>query len=368
MPADLLQLDTPCLVVDRAKVAANAARLTAHLDRLGVPLRLHVKTAKSLAVADLVLGGRKSPITVSTLKEAEQFFDGGYRDILYAVGFAPGKLARARALAERGANLVLVTDSLATARAITGFPVLIEIDTDGHRAGLEPDAPELIPLARALRDSGCTVGGVMTHAGESYNCRSAAALAAMAEQERAGAVRAAQRLRDAGIDAPIVSVGSTPTAHSAQTLEGATEVRAGVFVFFDLVMAGIGVCRPEDIALSVLTTVIGHRSDRGWTLVDAGWMALSRDRGTARQAVDQGYGLVCDLDGRPIPDLIVIDAHQEHGIVAHRSGGTAPDLPVGTRLRILPNHACATGGQHAGYSVTASGREVTASWARFGGW
>ena len=368
MPADLSRLDTPCLVVDRTKVAANAARLAAHLDRLGVPLRLHVKTAKSLAAAELVLGGRRSPITVSTLREAEQFFDGGYRDILYAVGFAPGKLARARSLAERGANLVLVTDSLDTARAITGFPVLIEIDTDDHRAGLKPDAPELVPLAGALRDSGCSVAGVMTHAGASYDCRSAEALAAIAEQERAGAVRAADRLRDAGFDAPVVSVGSTPTAHFARTLDGVTEVRAGVFVFFDLVMAGIGVCRLEDIALSVLATVIGHRRDRGWILVDAGWMALSRDRGTAKQPVDQGYGVVCDLDGRPIPDLIVVDAHQEHGIIAHRSGGKAPDLPVGTRLRILPNHACATGGQHAGYSVTDSGREVAARWTRFAGW
>jgi len=368
MPADLERLDTPCLVVDRARLAANAARLAARLDRLGVPLRLHVKTAKSLPVADLVLGGKKAPITVSTLKEAEQFFDGGYRDILYAVGFAPGKLARARALADRGANLVLVTDSLATARAVPGFPVLIEIDTDGHRAGLAPDAPELVPLARALRDSGCTVAGVMTHAGASYDCRGAEALAAMAEQERAGAVRAAARLREAGFDAPIVSVGSTPTAHFARSLDGVTEVRAGVFVFFDLVMAGIGVCAVEDIALSVLTTVIGHRPDRGWVLVDAGWMALSRDRGTARQAVDQGYGVVCDLDGRPIPGLIVADAHQEHGIVARRDGGAAPDLPVGTRLRILPNHACATGGQHAAYAVTGPGREVTARWARFAGW
>ena len=97
-------------------------------------------------------------------------------------------------------------------------------------------------------------------------------------------------------------------------------------------------------------------------------MALSRDRGTAKQPLDQGYGLVCDLDGRPIPDLIVVDTHQEHGVIAHRSGGKAPALPVGTRLRILPNHACATGAQHEGYNVTESGREVTASWARFGGW
>ena len=149
----------------------------------------------------------------------------------------------------------------------------------------------------------------------------------------------------------MVSVGSTPTAHFAEKLDGVTEVRAGVFVFFDLVMAGIGVCRVEDIALSVLATVNGHRADKGWTLIDAGWMAMSRDRGTAKQPLDQGYGLVCDLDGRPIPDLIVVDTHQEHGVIAHRSGGKAPALPVGTRLRILPNHACATGAQHEGYNV-----------------
>src|SRR5690348_13334610 len=123
---NLSRLDTPCLLVDRDKVEANAARLKAHLKKLGVPLRLHVKTAKSLEAVALVLDNKKDPITVSTLKEAEQFFDGGYRDILYAVGFAPGKLERARALQKRGCNLTLLTDSLDAARAITGFPVAIE--------------------------------------------------------------------------------------------------------------------------------------------------------------------------------------------------------------------------------------------------
>ncbi len=364
----LSQLDTPCLVVDRAKVAANAARLRKRLDALGVPLRLHVKTPKSPPAIDLTLGGRKAPITVSTLKEAEQFFDAGYADILYAVGFTPAKMARAKALAARGARLTVVTDNVEAARAISGLPVLIEIDTDGDRAGLAPDSPELLPVARALRDSGCAVAGVMTHAGASYDCRSAEAIRAMAEKERSGAVHAAQRLREAGFEAPVVSVGSTPTAHFAARLDGVTEVRAGVFVFFDLVMAGIGVCRPEDIALSVLTTVNGHRADRGWTLVDAGWMALSRDRGTAKQPVDQGYGVVCDVEGRVIPDLIVTATHQEHGVIAQRGGGKAPHLPVGTRLRILPNHACATGAQHAGYHVVDGGTAVGAFWERFSGW
>ena len=365
---DLAQLDTPCLVLDRAKVARNAGRLQERLAAFGVPLRLHVKTPKSPAVVNLVLAGRKAPITVSTLKEAEQFFEAGHADILYAVGFSPAKLERARALAARGARLTLITDSMETARALSGFPVLLEIDTDGDRAGLEPDSPQLVPLARQLRDSGCIVAGVMTHAGGSYGSRSLDAIRAMAEQERSGAVLAARRLREAGFEAPVVSVGSTPTAHYAETLDGVTEVRAGVFVFFDLVMAGIGVCCPDDIALSVLTTVNGHRPDKGWILVDAGWMALSRDRGTAKQAIDQGYGVVCDVEGHPIAGLIVRDTHQEHGVIVHRDGAALPDLPVGTRLRILPNHACATGAQHAGYHVVDGGRSVTAYWERFSGW
>jgi D-serine deaminase-like pyridoxal phosphate-dependent protein len=169
----------------------------------------------------------------------------------------------------------------------------------------------------------------------------------------------------------VVSVGSTPTAHSATDLTGVTEVRAGVFVFFDLVMAGIGVCQVEDIAVSVLATVIGHQREKGWILVDAGWMAMSQDRGTRRQAVDQGYGLVCNTAGIPYADLIVADANQEHGIITVRpgSGGVLPDLAIGDRVRILPNHACATAAQHPCYHVVhGSSEKVEAEWLRFGGW
>jgi D-serine deaminase-like pyridoxal phosphate-dependent protein len=149
-----------------------------------------------------------------------------------------------------------------------------------------------------------------------------------------------------------------------------TEVRAGVYVFMDLVMAALGVCTPDDIALSVLTAVVGRRADQGWTLVDAGWMALSRDRGAAGEFIDQGYGLVCDAAGRVLDDYIVIAVNQEHGIVAHRSGDPARalDLPVGSLLRVLPNHACATAAQHEAYQVLAHDGSVQARWQRFGGW
>src|SRR3546814_18272413 len=107
----------------------------------------------------------------------------------------------------------------------------------------------------------------------------------MAGQGRAGAGRGAQRRRAAGFAAPVVSVGSTPTAHFARSLEGVTEVRAGVYVFFDLVMNGLGVCQQSDIALSVLCTVIGHQKEKGWIITDGGWMAMSRERGTDRKSV-----------------------------------------------------------------------------------
>jgi D-serine deaminase-like pyridoxal phosphate-dependent protein len=246
------------------------------------------------------------------------------------------------------------------------IPALIEIDSDGHRAGIRPDDHTLLEVAEALGEN---LHGVMTHAGDSYNCTTVDAIRDVAVRERDAVVTSAGRLRRAGHDCAVVSVGSTPTATFSPSFAGVTEVRPGVYVFHDLVMAGLGVCRIEDIALSVLTAVIGHQKEKNWILVDAGWMALSRDRGTAKQRVDQGYGLVCDAEGNPLEELIVADANQEHGIVARRGGGSIDfsRFPIGTLLRILPNHACATAAQHGEYHVLRAG-EPAEVWERFGGW
>ncbi len=356
----------------------NIERMRDQLARLKVGFRPHVKTAKCVEAALAMSGGAPGPITVSTLREADYFADHGFTDILYAVGITQNKMEHVNALLKRGVNLTVILDSVEAAHALAhsagaskiAIKALIEIDCDGHRAGILPESALLLEVAAALAAGGAVVAGVMTHAGGSYDCRGDDALRAMAEQERSRTVRAAQRLRAAGHAAPVVSVGSTPTALFAQDLTGVTEVRAGVFVFFDLVMAGLGVCGVDDIALSVLTTVIGHQRDKGWTIVDAGWMAMSRDRGTAAQPVDQGFGLVCNADGKPMADLIMISANQEHGIIAHRNGsaGTALDLPVGSQLRILPNHACATGAQHARYHVLDGTTAIEQVWERIGGW
>lgn len=377
--ATLHGLQTPCLVLDVARMDRNISRLRRRLSEFGVRMRPHLKTAKSVEVARAVMDSPHGPATVSTLQEATQFAEAGVRDMIYAVSIAPAKLGRVLALREQGVDLAVLLDTVAQAEAVATasreagapIPVLIEIDCDGHRSGVLPaDGERLIAIGHALAQ-GAELRGVLTHAGGSYAARSTKALQQAAEEERLAVLAAANTLREMGFPCPVVSVGSTPTAHAAVDLSGVTEVRAGVFVFFDLVMAGIGVCSIDDIAVSVLGTVIGHQHEKGWILIDAGWMALSQDRGTVRQAVDQGYGLVCDVSGAPYPDLILASANQEHGIITMRPGsnGNLPDLAIGERVRILPNHACATAAQHRVYHVVrGSSPQVEAEWERFGGW
>ncbi len=376
---DTLQtLDTPAALIERTRMQRNIERMQQRMNTLGVRFRPHVKTTKCIDVAKAQRDAGAQGITVSTLKEAEQFLAAGFTDILYAVGMAPHRLAQALALRRRGCALSIITDGVESARAIAAFgrengeafDVLIEVDTDGHRSGIRPDEDALLDVARVLHEGGMCLGGVLTHAGSSYELDTPEALRAMAEQERAGCVHAAQRLRGAGLPCAVVSVGSTPTALMAQALDGVTEVRAGVYVFFDLVMRNVGVCTEQDVALSVLTTVIGHQADKGWAIVDAGWMAMSRDRGTQKQKRDFGYGQVCGVDGTVLEGYVLSGANQEHGILS-REGAADADIaarfPIGTRLRILPNHACATGAQFERYHAVSPDGGVE-TWGRFHGW
>ena len=325
----LAALTTPCLLLEDEKLQANMDRLARRLHERGVSLRPHLKTCKNIEIARRCMESPSGPATVSTLAEAEYFAAGGVHDICYAVGIAPNKLERVAELRRRGIDLSVVLDNEESARLLVDFArqrdcrlaVLLEIDCDGHRAGLRPDDPRLTAIAALLRDGGQEVRGVLTHAGSAYDLPTTEAIAALAVQECAAANTAARLLREAGFPCPVVSVGSTPTAFFGEDFSGITEVRAGVYVFQDLVMAGLGVCRPEDLALSVLTTVIGRQSDGSALIIDAGWMALSRDTGLPWKREEFGYGLVCDEAGNLIPGLRVTETNQEHGIV---SGPSCP--------------------------------------------
>ncbi len=373
------ELDTPALLLDRARLDANLARMREQAARLGVRLRPHVKSTKCIEIARRALpdGGG---ITVSTLLEAEYFFEHGYRDLFYAVGIAPQKLARVAALMARGARLLLATDQVEAARRIEQrgrelglcFEVLIEIDCGDGRCGVAPHSDELLAVAGAL-SGGARLAGVFTHGGHSYDGRSPEAHAAVAEQERLAVVTAATRLRAAGHACDIVSLGSTPSVRHARDLAGVTEVRAGVYMVGDLFQCGVGSCAPDDLAISVLATVIGQYPQRGEIIVDAGALALSKDTSSMRfdDERNHGYGRVLMADGSAPPQaLYVAHVSQEHGVLRSRDG--APDYaryPVGTRLRIEPNHACMTASAYDRYHVLGDdGFGIEAQWPRISGW
>ncbi|MGD8377382.1 MAG: alanine racemase [Acidobacteriota bacterium] len=372
MSAGLDGIPTPALVLDRRRLRENAATMRSRMERHGVALRPHLKTAKSAQVARVLTDGCEGGITVSTLQEAAYFVEHGFRDITYAVSILPERVDRVAALQREGARVRLITDDPGVARALgeraaaldARLDVLVEVDSGQGRTGVPPTGPELLEVAEALRASPrIRVAGVLTHAGHAYGCDGPDGVRAVAEEERAGIVGAARRLQDAGIECPVVSAGSTPTAIHAARLDGVTEMRPGNYAFFDLFQEGIGSCSRDAIALTVLAAVLAP-ARHGRIVVDAGSLALSSDRGANRFG-EVGYGVVLDVAGQPL-GLRVREVNQEHGIL--EVDGPVPSLRPGTRVRILPNHACLTAAMFDRYHVVEGEPEIIEEWERTNRW
>jgi D-serine deaminase-like pyridoxal phosphate-dependent protein len=372
----LLALETPRLLLDLDRLEKNCAAMRARCATLGVALRAHLKTAKSIDVARVATNA--SGITVSTLKEAEHFARAGYRDILYAAGVVPNKLAHAaRIMRETGADLILVTDSQGVITAAAAFAAeqditlsfLIEIDCGEHRSGLPAGDAGIVTLARAIAAApNLRLRGVMAHAGHSYDTNDPAKVVPIAAAERDAAVDAARAIRAAGLPCEIVSIGSTPTVLHADHLRGVTEVRAGIYMLWDLAQLSRSMCGIDDIAVSVLAAVIGHNRAGRAIILDAGALALSKDIGANRHLPDAGYGYLCDARTLArLGRLAVNGVHQEHGTVNVDDDAWFARLPVGSLVRILPNHACITCAGYEAFEVVR-GETVVGRFPRVNGW
>lgn len=382
--ATLHDISTPALVLDSTRLLANCQFMAGRAAQLGIRLRPHMKTAKSADVARVATAGQFGGITVSTLAEAEYFFSHGYGDITLAVGFLPERLPRAMALARLGAKLKVITDNVPVARLLAdaGLAVLIEVDCGDHRAGVDPGGDELLAIGRELRGA---LAGVLTHGGHSYRCLNMEEIKAVARAERDAAVQAADRLRDAGIWCETVSIGSTPTCTHAEDFAGCTEMRPGVYMLGDLDQVGLESLPLDRVACTVLTSVIGVYPAQNKLIVDAGGLALSKDTSAQRHEQHIGYGVVCDIDNKPIRRAVMVEgaatgsvtkplhawvfaASQEHGQVTSDDRLPFEKITVGTRLRIIPNHICMTAAAHPGYYVVEGGRQVVGQWGRINGW
>jgi D-serine deaminase-like pyridoxal phosphate-dependent protein len=372
---DLQTLKTPCLILDVARVRRNAARTSEIAKRNNVSLRPHVKTHKSIEVARIQTAGYDAALTVSTLAEARAFARQGFADITYAVPIELGKFAEAIEIVKSGVKLNLITDDAETSaeldeaagRAEVKFDVFLKVDCGYHRCGVAPESKEAVEIPRLISDAeNLNFAGILTHAGHSYHARSTDEIRQIAAQERDVMTEFAEKLRTDSIEVPVVSIGSTPTIHHIDHLAGVNEIRPGNYIFFDAFQATLGSCGFEDCALTVLAAVVHRDRERRKIIVDAGAIALSKDRGAIELDETCGYGRVLDLTGNDL-NLRVESVSQEHGTIHIRDEATFDRLKIGSRVRILANHSCLTAAQHAHYHALENG-EIVDRWEIHRGW
>ena len=322
-------LATPCLVVDQDLLDANIDAMAALSARLQVALRPHVKTHKIPAIAERQVAAGARGLCVATVSEAEVFARAGFTDLFlaYPLWVGPAKGRRLRSLLE-AADLTIGVDSTEGAQALAAqlgqergrVRVLIEVDSGHHRSGVSPaDAGAMADVAA---HAGLDVSGVFTFPGHGY---APGAMADVAAQEANALSAGADALREVGIEPQVLSGGSTPTA--ASTAAGAmTEMRPGVYVFGDAQQWELGTTSPDRIALVCLATVVSHAGGR--VVLDAGSKVLGADRASWAT----GYGRLLDH-----PDTRVVLLSEHHAVV---EWDQSPLPPIGSPMRVVPNHVC----------------------------
>jgi D-serine deaminase-like pyridoxal phosphate-dependent protein len=332
------ELPTPALLLDLDVLEGNLRRMATRCTELGVRLRPHVKTHKCIEIA---LGQRElgaAGITVSTLHEARVFADAGFDDITWAFPFNLSRIPEAVELADR-VRLGVTVDSLEAVEALaaTGAPVRVwlKVDCGYHRAGVSPDSSKAVAISARISESETLeFAGLLSHSGNAYAAGSPGHIARIAHTERDVLNRLSVRLEESGIHVADRSAGSTPAMAHARDLTGVTEVRPGNYALYDVTQVALSSCSIEQCAATVLASVVSSRQDDGTSVVDAGALALSADPGPPNLSVaTRGEILADDRRGTLRQNARIVSLSQEHGKVS----GT---LPVGSRVRIIPNHSC----------------------------
>jgi D-serine deaminase-like pyridoxal phosphate-dependent protein len=319
------EFGTPAVVIDLDRVDKNICRVQAVCETAGVANRPHIKTHKSPVLAKMQIAAGASGVTCQKLGEAEIMADAGIENILVSynlIGAArSGRLAalRKRAdvtiCADNPVTLAAYAEAAAAAQAPIG--VVIECDTGRKRAGVETPK-EAVELARIVRDTdGLEFRGLLLYPTE-------------------GGWDTAQRfhdeavagLRSLGLEPGIISTGGTPNLPNVGKLKGATEHRAGTYIFNDRMMTACGLATEDDCALHVYATVVSRAGpERG--ILDSGSKTLTADPGGGMD----GFGHILEY-----PQARIGAFAEEHGFLDLSRTNQRPN--VGEVVRIIPNHVC----------------------------
>ena len=358
-------LETPCVLIDRPRLQQNIRWVQERANAYNLKVRPHSKTHKCVEIARLQQEAGAVGITVAKTDEALVFLRAGIQSVTIAYPLVvESKLDRLLpAAGEVGSELRLVVDSPTGAEAISRaatrhaatIPVFVKIDVGLHRCGLREDDPQLLELAQKIEQHPfLKLAGLLSHAGHAYGAQDAAEVRQIAHEEAGILHRVRDQLERDGIPVPEVSVGSTPTVLASDCYDAITEIRPGNYVFMDRTPLRLGLIEPERIALSVLATVVSSNSD--YLIIDAGSKTFSSDRGAHGIAGVEGFGLAYPVEHFQDTghEIVIVKLSEEHGFIA-RNG---VDLPIGAKVRVIPNHACAVANLTEMYMVVEQDRVV----------
>ncbi|MBL0386401.1 alanine racemase [Tumebacillus sp. ITR2] len=343
------ELETPMVLVHRAKLEQNVREMAEFAREHGVRLRPHLKTHKTWEIAELQLAAGAVGLTCAKLGEATVFLERGARDVLVAYPLVGPKIRRLFELMAQYPQAVLqtLTAELAHAQALSEaavaqgvqLKVWLKVDSGLKRVGVEPGERAAQLFREMAQLPGLDVQGFLTHAGHAYGAQTPEQVRAIGEYEAHCLLETMALVQSQGeiqsqkqnASSLAVSVGSTPTVRISGAVSGVTEIRPGNYVFCDATQIRLGVVRPERVSLRVLSRVVSRPAgDR--IVIDAGAKTLALDRGAHGSDALQGYGLIVGHEHAVIERL-----SEEHGVVRIP---TDSHIRVGDVLEIIPNHSC----------------------------
>ncbi|XP_070539826.1 D-serine dehydratase-like isoform X2 [Ptychodera flava] len=363
-------LMTPALVLDIDRIKANAQAMLKRAEEYGVQLRPHMKAHKTLEGANIMTGGTKRCISVSTLAEAKFYADAGYDDILFAGYLDKDKVEICAEIAEEIKSFHVLLDSYYVIELLRDRPlkddkvwsVYIGVECRYNGTGVDPLDYSGVGLAVSLTsEPNIFFNGLYVNCENAYSCTDAEAVLGVGQDTANTVINFAKKLRKMKkhkVEFPHVNFGSTPVCSLPfEVMKNVTEWNAGSYIFYDMRNKTLGACNTDDIAIEVLAKVIAHYPNRNQLLIDCGWTALNY------QGSQHGHGVF-----KGHPHLKITSMFQEESKVEDVRGNL--DLgryPIGTILRILPYNACATAALHGSFYIHSKG-VVVEEWRPVKGW
>lgn len=328
-------LPTPALVLDGAVVRSNLRRMASYVLSHRISLRPHTKTHKSKKLAAMQLEAGAIGLTVAKVGEAETMAETGADLLMAYPAVDPARCERLAKLA-LGRSVRVALDSAIAAEAVacaaqkvgSTVGVLVDLDVGMGRTGVQSPHDALALAQKIARMRGLRLDGIMIYPGHVWNPPS----------EQGPALRAiAAKLeetislwREKGLEAKIVSGGSTPTAFQSHLIPQLTEIRPGTYLFNDMNTVRGGFCSLDECAARLVCTVVSDAVP-GQVVIDAGTKTLTSDR--CIPAPESGHGYVVEY-----PEARINALSEEHGQVDVTRCTNKPK--VGERVTVIPNHIC----------------------------